>query len=224
MKIKIEDAIAEAAPDYKVILVTADVTNRQTDDRLWNEIESFASSFKELHEMADINKRPGIAGTREAYKRLGKEPNRYRPSTEALCRRMVKGLGLYRTTALVDLINLLSVSCGHSIGGFDADKIEGDMLMLGVGREGEPYEAIGRGQLNIACLPVFRDSVGGVGTPTSDNDRTKLSDDTRRLVMTINIYRPEMPDDDIIAMTRRLLEDYADAKNISFETVKACQS
>ena len=224
MKIKIEDAIAEAAPDYKVILVTADVTNRQTDDRLWNEIESFASSFKELHEMADINKRPGIAGTREAYKRLGKEPNRYRPSTEALCRRMVKGLGLYRTTALVDLINLLPVSCGHSIGGFDADKIEGDMLTLGVGREGEPYEAIGRGQLNIACLPVFRDSVGGVGTPTSDNDRTKLSDDTRRLVMTINIYRPEMPDDDIIAMTRRLLEDYADGKNISFETVKACQS
>ena len=71
---------------------------------------------------------------------------------------------------------------------------------------------------------MFRDSVGGVGTPTSDNDRTKLSDDTRRLVMTINIYRPEMPDDDIIAMTRRLLEDYADAKNISFETVKACQS
>ncbi len=219
MKVNIEDEIALAAPDYKVILVTADVTNRPTDDRLWSEIESFASSFKDLHEMADINKRPGIAGTREAYKRLGKEPNRYRPSTEAMCRRMVKGLGLYRSTALVDLINLLSVCCGHSIGGFDGDKIAGDNLTLGVGREGEPYEAIGRGQLNIACLPVFRDDIGGVGTPTSDNDRTKLSDDTRHLVMTINIYRQEMPDDEIMALTRRLLEDYAAATNISFETV-----
>ncbi len=219
MKVNIEDEIALAAPDYKVILVTADVTNRPTDDRLWSEIESFASSFKDLHEMADINKRPGIAGTREAYKRLGKEPNRYRPSTEAMCRRMVKGLGLYRSTALVDLINLLSVCCGHSIGGFDGDKIAGDNLTLGVGREGEPYEALGRGQLNIACLPVFRDDIGGVGTPTSDNDRTKLSDDTRHLVMTINIYRQEMPDDEIMALTRRLLEDYAAATNISFETV-----
>lgn len=224
MKINIEDEIAQVAPDYKVIFVTADVRNQPTDDRLWNEIESFASSFKELHEMADINKRPGIAGTRETYKRLGKEPNRYRPSTEALCRRMVKGLGLYRSTALVDLINLLSVCCGHSIGGFDGDRIAGDTLSLGVGREDEPYEAIGRGQLNIACLPVFRDAVGGVGTPTSDNDRTKLSDDTRHLVMTINVYRPEMPDDEIIALTRRLLEDYAAAENITFETVKACQS
>ena len=122
---------------------------------------------------------------------------------------------------MVDLINLLSVSCGHSIGGFDADKIAGDTLTLGVGREGEPYEAIGRGGLNIACLPVFRDEVGGVGTPTSDNDRTKLTDATRRLVMTINIYRQEMPDDEIIELTRRLLEDYASAENICFTTFSA---
>lgn len=220
MEFKFDPIIAEKAPDYKLIAVEADVKSEETNDDLWHEITSFAESFRECHEMAEVNKRPGIAGTRQAYKAFGKEPNRYRPSTEALCRRFVKGLELYRSLALIDLVNLLSVACGHSIGGFDADKIEGDMLTLGVGREGEPYEAIGRGMLNIACLPVFRDAIGGIGTPTSDNERTKITGDTRRLLLTINIYNPEMADEEIIAMTRRLLEQYADATNITFKTYR----
>ena len=216
MKFKFEDIIKEKAPDYRLIAVEADVKSLPTDDELWREITSFAESYRACHEMAEVDKRPGIAGTREAYKAFGKEPNRYRPSTEALCRRFVKGLDLYRTLALIDLVNLLSVACGHSIGGFDADKISGDTLILGVGQEGEPYQAIGRGPLNIACLPVWRDSVGGIGTPTSDNERTKITADTRRILLTINIYKADMPENDIIAMTERLLMQYASARNITF--------
>ena len=220
MKFEFAPIIKEKAPGYKLIAVEADVASPETDDALWREITSFAESYRACHEMGDVNKRPGIAGTREAYKVFGKEPNRYRPSTEALCRRFVKGLDLYRSLALIDLVNLLSVSCGHSIGGFDADKIEGDTLTLGVGREGEPYQAIGRGELNIACLPVWRDAIGGIGTPTSDNERTKISDNTRHLLLTINIYRQDMADEDIMAMTTRLLEQYADAKNITFSVYR----
>ena len=216
MKFEFDPIIKEKAPDYKLIAVEADVESPETDDNLWREITSFAESYRECHEMPDVNKRPGIAGTREAYKAFGKEPNRYRPSTEALCRRFVKGLDLYRSLALIDLVNLLSVSCGHSIGGFDADKIEGDTLTLGVGHGGEPYQAIGRGELNIAGLPVWRDATGGIGTPTSDNERTKMSAATRHLLLTINVYRPDMADEDIMTLTTRLLEQYADAKNITF--------
>ena len=64
----------------------------------------------------------------------------------------------------------------------------GDTLTLGVGREGEPYEGIGRGLLNIAGLPVYRDAQGGVGTPTSDNERTKMTLHTTHLVVLINGY------------------------------------
>ena len=64
----------------------------------------------------------------------------------------------------------------------------GDTLTLGVGRAGEPYEGIGRGMLNIEGLPVYRDAQGGVGTPTSDNERTKITIDTRHLVVLINGY------------------------------------
>lgn len=216
MEYRFDQTFTSRVSGYRLMAVEADVESLPTSDRLWSEITAFADSFKACHEMADINRRPGIAATRRAYKALGKEPNRYRPSTEALCRRFVKGTGLYRSLALIDLVNLLSVFSGHSIGGFDADRISGDCLALGVGAEGEPYEAIGRGQLNIACLPVWRDAVGGIGTPTSDNERTKISESTRRLLLTINIYGDDLPDTEIMELCRRLLEDYARARNITF--------
>ena len=101
---------------------------------------------------------------------------------------MLQGKELYQIDTLVDLINLASIAFGYSIGGFDADKFVGDTLTLGIGREGEPYEGIGRGMLNIAGLPVYRDALGGVGTPTSDNERTKITLGTTHLVVLINGY------------------------------------
>ena len=214
MELKFEDIIREKAPGLAVALIEADIVNPATDDGLWNQIEIVAGRLKDSYEMEMVNKRPAIAATRTAYKAFGKEPNRYRPSAEALTRRAVKGLELYRTLAVIDLVNLVSLATGHSIGAFDADKIDGEVLTLGVGREGEPYEAIGRGQLNIQGLPVWRDQTGGVGTPTSDNDRTKLSPGTKRLVMTVNMYSPDPSADETVGMLVELLEKYASATNI----------
>ena len=216
MKILFDKEIRAAAPGFKVMTVEADVHNGPTDDALWGEILSLQRQIQATTPIEAVRRRPAIDATREAYKRCGKDPNRYRPSAEALCRRSVKGLDLYRSLAVIDLINLLSMATGHSIGGFDADKIVGTTLTLGVGAKGEPYEAIGRGELNIEGLPVYRDTIGGIGTPTSDNERTKLSENTRRLLMTINMYGQD-PDHDIAAveeLTRRLLTQYAGATDI----------
>ena len=101
---------------------------------------------------------------------------------------MLQGKELYQIDTLVDLVNLASIRFGYSIGGFDADKFVGDTLTLGVGRKDEPYEGIGRGMLNIEGLPVYRDAIGGVGTPTSDNERTKMTLATTHLVVLINGY------------------------------------
>ena len=210
----VSDEIRAKARALRVLQIEAEIENPDTPEALWAELEALAADVHGRYAMEMVNKRPAIAATRTAYKACGKEPNRYRPSSEALMRRMVKGLELYRTAAVIDLINLLSVACGHSIGGFDADRIDGDTVILGIGREGEPYEAIGRGPLNIAGMPVWRDNTGGIGTPTSDNERTKLSPSTRRLLMIVNMYGDEMPVADIEALARRLLVTYASAKNI----------
>ena len=102
-------------------------------------------------------------------------------------RRVVLGKGLVRVNTVVDVLNLVSLRTGFSIGGFDADRVTGG-LRYGIGREGEPYEAIGRGPMNIEGLPVLRDSAGPMGTPTSDNERTKVAPETRRFLMVFHDF------------------------------------
>lgn len=217
MKIEFDHDIIVKAPEVRLLVGYAKVKDAPTDDNLWAEIQSVSDRIAASYEMSMVNKRPGIAATRRAYKACGKEPNRYRPSTEAMCRRIVRGDGLYRTSAVVDLINLVSIVSGYSIGAFDMDKIEGQVLKLGVGREGEPYEAIHRGQLNIAGMPVLRDAAGGIATPTSDNARTCMSPDTTRLLVVINIYGEELGIEAVATYAARLLGRYAAATDINFE-------
>ena len=166
--------------------------------------------------MDSIKEMPSIQATRTAYKRCGKDPSRYRPSGEALCRRLLRGLELYKVDTVVDLINLVSIASGYSIGGFDADKFEGDTLTLGIGRAGEPYEGIGRGELNIEGMPVYRDAVGGVGTPTSDNERTKLSLETTHLLAIVNGYDGDSIHlQETIDYMKALLEKYAGGREFT---------
>lgn len=220
MEIVISDKIKSAAPDYFMVLVEADVTNSVTSDSLWQEIEDYSAYLRENLELSQVNKRPGIVATRNAYKACGKDPNRYRPSSEALCRRIVRGMELYKIDTLVDLINSLSMKSGYSVSGFDRDKIAGDTLTISVGEEGEPFEGIGRGPLNIAGMPVYRDAIGGIGTPTSDNERTKIDLNTTHAVICIHIYGLDMPVEEAINLTERLLTQYAAARNITVRVVK----
>ncbi|MDE6231468.1 MAG: hypothetical protein K2M37_07600 [Muribaculaceae bacterium] len=213
-KIQISPEIKAAAPEYRVILIEADVKNSDTPAELSELICKWGENIVSVMEMSDINKRPGIAATRAVYKRTGKDPNRYRPSHEQMMRRFFKGQGLYEVSAIVDAGNLLSLMSGYSVGVFDADKVKGETLTVGIGKAHELYEGVGRGPLNIEGLPVVRDAVGGIGSPTSDNERTKTSLDTRRIVVTIHVFGEDMPVNDTIALATELLTKYCVAENI----------
>ena len=188
MNIFVSEEIASVCPEFVGAAVEAQVVNTSYCDELWQEIHALEEKFRKELTTESLKEIPSIAATRRIYKACGKDPSRYRPASEALIRRMLQGKELYQIDTLVDLINLASIAFGYSIGGFDADKFVGDTLTLGIGREGEPYEGIGRGMLNIAGLPVYRDALGGVGTPTSDNERTKITLGTTHLVVLINGY------------------------------------
>ena len=188
MKVIVSKEIETVCPDFVGACIEATVKNSKYCQPLWDEINAMGEHFRQTLTTESLKELSGIAATRKVYRACGKDPSRYRPASEALIRRQLKGKDLYQIDTLVDLINLASIAYGYSIGGFDADKFKGDTLTLGVGREGEPYEGIGRGMINIAGLPVYRDAEGGVGTPTSDNERTKISIDTTHLVVLINGY------------------------------------
>lgn len=219
IEIKIDQRIAEACPEIKIGMIRASVVNSETNDELWAEIEQAAQDVSQQYELLAINARPAIAGTRKLYKSLGKDPGRYRVASEQLCRRIIKGLGIYRLTTLIDVVNLVSIKSGYAISGLDADKIQGDTLTLGVGMKDEEYHGIGRGLLNIENMPVYRDEIGGIATPTSDEERTKFTIDTKTVQININAFAPEMPIEQAVDWMVQLLEKYAQATNIETQIV-----
>ena len=186
--VNVSQEIESVCPEFVGACVEAQVVNTPYCEELWQEIKALGERYRSELTTESLKDMTSIAATRRVYKACGKDPSRYRPASEALIRRMLQGKELYQRDTLVDLVNLASIAYGYSIGGFDADKFVGNTLTLGIGREGEPYEGIGRGLLNICGLPVYRDAEGGVGTPTSDNERTKMTLDTRHLVVLINGY------------------------------------
>ena len=206
--ITLSEEIKRLCPAFQGVAVMAQVTNSAHNSELWREIDAFTRELRAGETAESIKQQPAIAATREAYKRCGKDPSRYRPSAEALRRRLMRGLELYQIDTLVDLINLVSLRTGYSIGGFDADKIQGTDLKLGVGRAEEPFEGIGRGVLNIEGLPVYRDAVGGIGTPTSDNERTKMDLGTQHILAIVNGYSGQEGLLEAAEMIQELLKKY----------------
>lgn len=215
MNIEVSEEIRKACPAFAGVAIMATVKNTPYSEALWQKIDEFTVRYREMYTTDSIKDMVTIRATREAYKKCGKDPSRYRPSGEALCRRILRGITLYQIDTLVDLINLVSIRYGYSIGGFDADKIVGDTLTLGVGRAGEPYEGIGRGELNIEGMPVYRDAVGGIGTPTSDHERTKLSLETTRLLTLINGYSGKEGLQEAADYMVELLKEFASASEVS---------
>ena len=208
-------------PEFVGACITANISNTQYSADLWSEIDTLGAEYRATLTTESLKDMTSIQATRRIYKLCGKDPSRYRPSGEALVRRVLQGKGLYQVDTLVDLINLASMKYGYSIGAFDADKFSGDTLTLGIGKEDEPYEGIGRGMINIAGLPVYRDAIGGVGTPTSDHERTKVSLSTTRLLVLVNGYDgSEQGVTDTAEYIIKLLNKYCAATNCAYKIYK----
>ena len=188
MQITISNTFHDVCPKFIGGAILAEVKNSATTPELWAEIERIANVLRNNYTTDTIKEQSGIAATREAYRRAGKDPSRYRPACEQLARRILQGKDLYSIDQLVDFGNLVSLYCGYSTAMLDAEKILGENITLGIGTSGEPYEGIGRGVLNIENLPVYRDEDGGFATPTSDSVRTMISADTKRIFLLINGY------------------------------------
>ncbi len=213
--LKIDTVIKKALPQLQLACISCNVKMVEKDNDLWQEIgekiEEINTSIKEK----DICQLPAIKQARKGYKACGKDPARYRLSAEALLRRVLKQQSIYQINNVVDIINLISISTGFSIGGYDAQKIEGT-INFGIGKENEPYQAIGRGELNIAYLPIFRDNIGAFGSPTSDSQRTSINLDTKKLLMIIiDFGNLETHLQQSIDLSIDLLKKYAFADNIT---------
>lgn len=222
-RITISEILAKRVPQLVLACIECDVHLKEKDRLLWDKIQNKTDQLSINLVVEDISKIPAISTSRKAYKSCGKDPARYRLSAEALLRRVVKRKEIYQINNVVDLLNLVSISTGFSIGGYDADKIEGEVV-FGIGDNNEPYSGIGRGNLNIENLPVFRDVNGAFGTPTSDSVRTSVSLQTKRFLMIIIDCCASPQLDEATNLAIYLLEKYAQATNVKLRNIKHNES
>jgi DNA/RNA-binding domain of Phe-tRNA-synthetase-like protein len=133
----------------------------------------------EYDPLPDPEPLPGreIGTARKLYRAIGQDPTRNRPASEALLRRLKRGIGLPRINALVDAVNHCSVRLLRPFGSYDLGKIRGDVT-LRLGREGEWYEGHGKPRVNLAGRYVLADDIGPFGNPSSDSVRTAIHEDT----------------------------------------------
>lgn len=219
MDIKILPELKEKMPGMALGTIQCTVKNSPYKHSLWKEIEEVSQQIQSQYTLETIKNNKMITATRNMYLACGKKPGRYRPAAEALMRRIVKGLELYKIDTLVDLVNLVSLKTGYSIGGFDADFIEGN-VSAGIGKLDEPYHGIGRGQININKLPVLRDEKSAIGTPTSDELRTAIRPETTRFLMNINGYTGKDDLKEALDYSVSLLEKYVDATDIQVKIIE----
>ena len=120
-----------------------------------------------------------IVAVRTMYKRVGIDPTKRRPSSEALLRRVRKGDPLPRINSMVDVCNWCSLEFQLPYGLYDSAHINGDVV-LRLGKEGESYPGIRKDDVNVGGRITLADSLGPFGNPTSDSARTMVTTATRQ--------------------------------------------
>lgn len=145
----IDSGMKESWPAVRVGCLQYRVKVEKKNEEMWKYLKR--DIFKKVKDAIfdyGINEIPNIRESRAAYKAFGKDPSRYRVSSEALVRRIGQGKGLYEVNTVVDVNNLISVESGFSVGSYDTSKIEDD-LVFRIGREGETYKGIGKDEIRI---------------------------------------------------------------------------
>jgi DNA/RNA-binding domain of Phe-tRNA-synthetase-like protein len=137
------------------------------------------------------------------YKRVGLDPTKTRPSSEALLRRVRKGDALPRINSLVDVINWCSLETRVPFGLYDLARIEGDVT-LRLGRDGEAYGGIRKDTVHVAGRLTLADAAGPFGNPTSDSARTMVTPATTSALVVI--FVPALLSADVGDRARALTE------------------
>ena len=131
-----------------------------------------------------INPPAETTSVRTMYKRVGIDPTKTRPSSEALLRRVRKGDPLPRINSMVDVCNWCSFEFQLPYGLYDAAHIEGD-VMLRIGADGESYPGIRKDDVHVGGRIALVDAAGPFGNPTSDSARTMVTPATTRALLVV---------------------------------------
>lgn len=210
----IDEAMKALWPPVRVGCMQYKVKVEKKNEEMWKYLKK--DIFKRIKDAIfdyGVNEIPNIKESRAAYKVFGKDPSRYRVSSEALIRRIGQGKGLYEVNTVVDVNNLISVESGFSAGSYDTARID-DELIFRVGRDGETYKGIGKEEIKIDGLPVIADKDGAIGSSTSDSERAMITEEASEILTLIYSFSDNHDLETALEKGKRYMEKYAGAKEV----------
>jgi DNA/RNA-binding domain of Phe-tRNA-synthetase-like protein len=157
------------------------------EDRLAQLRSQTVAGVRERLTLDGLAAHPTVAAMRRLFKAAGCDPTRYRPASEALLRRVLKGEDLPAISPLVDINNCLSLElavpcCVMRDGSFTPP------LLWRTGRPGESYQSL-RGPFNLEGKPLLLDADGPIDAPISGNEKVKVAPETQKAWLVA--YLPE---------------------------------
>lgn len=219
MNIFIADELKILCPELALYCMVFEIGSLVDPSALKQEFDSEKEWIAKTFKDKAISELPAIAAARKLYRQLGKDPTRYRISSESLIRRITLNKGLEQVNPVVDCLNMASMHYGLSIGGYDCAALEGD-LTLSIGTDVDIYNAVGRGPLNVTGIPILKDKQGAFGSATTDSERAKIHEQSTTVLMNIlsfdggQLYQTA-------DMLERLLASHLNAKVIKTWHIRA---
>ena len=220
MNITISNTIKEKYPDMQLACLTYDCKVGTYHAGTWGEIEDrVIPELLKTMEIMNLTEIENIHYARLGYRALGKDPTRYRISSEAMYRRIKQGKGLYQINTVVDVNNLVSLETGFSVGSYDLEHVQGDVVFK-LGEEGDSYKGIGKDDINIEDMPTLSDELGAFGSPTSDSRRAMIGKTASKVLTVIFVFTPNYDMDKLLKEVKITFEKYANAKNVETFCIK----
>lgn len=194
MDVVVAETIKQMIPEFKVgIILYNHIVVDDSPQMLKGRLQLFQESiYFDLQEtaIADI---PELAEWRRAFKTIGTDPSRYRPSSESLYRRIQKKNFIPTIHSAADVNNFFSLYYKIPIGIYDLDKLEGP-ITIDIGTDQDEYIAINGRTVNFSRKIVSRDIHGPFGSPIVDSQRTAVTKETKNAVQIVYLL-PSMKEE-----------------------------
>ena len=185
MKVQLDATVSERLPRLTLgILHYSGASVSDSPKMLQGRINYFVEGLRLEHDVSKLTEIEGIREWRAAFKQAGIDPSRYRPSSEALLRRLLQGNAFFWINSAVDINNFFSVHHALPFGIYDQDQLVGDVVFR-IGCADDIYEGLNGREVNMEGKLLLSDENGAFGSPIVDSKRTSVTESSRNLMQVI---------------------------------------
>ena len=187
MKIVIDRSVSERFPDLDVVVrCLRGVKVKPFDEDLEHLKEEVYNQVRGKYTLEGLKDVPTLRAYRDFFWRIGVDPTKNRPASEALIRRILAGKPIPTINTLVDAYNLASILSETALAAFDEDKIQSKEVIMRTAKKGETFLGIGMKEpITLQGGEIVLEDAGGLIAvyPYRDAERSKVTEQTKNVAL-----------------------------------------